>query len=55
MKNFLQKFIDDLLIVTGCGLVLVGVWKVCPVATWFVGGCMCVIAGVVIGLAGGRK
>jgi hypothetical protein len=44
-----MKYLDDGLVLIGCGLILVGTWLVCPVATWFVGGAMCILAGLAIG------
>jgi hypothetical protein len=55
MKNFLMRHGDDILILAGCSLVLVGVYKVSPVATWFAAGGMCILGGIVIGLAGGKQ
>jgi hypothetical protein len=46
------KYLDDLLILIGCALILVGTYQVCPVATWFVGGVMAIGAGVVLSVAG---
>ena len=46
----MQKYLDDGLILLGCGLILVGTWQVCPVATWFVVGIMAIGAGIVNGL-----
>jgi len=47
------KFLDDLFIFIGCGLILVGTYSLSPVATWFVAGIMFIAAGVLIGI--GRK
>jgi hypothetical protein len=55
MKKLLQKYIDDALILAGCALILIWVYLNWPVHTWLVGGAMLLAAGVVIGLAGGRK
>lgn len=52
---FLQKHLDDILILLGCGLILVGTHQVLPVATWFVGGVMAIGLGVLAGLGGGGE
>jgi hypothetical protein len=46
----LSKYVDDALILAGCALILMGVYKVCPVAVWFVSGLMLIVWGVLIGL-----
>jgi uncharacterized membrane protein SirB2 len=46
--------LDDILIFTGCVLILIGVYLVSPVTTWFVAGGMCIVLGVLAGL-GGRQ
>lgn len=51
---FLQKHLDDILILGGCGLLLVGTYQLSPVATWFVGGVIAIALGVLVGLGGGR-
>ncbi len=55
MTAFLSKHLDDILMLIGCGLVLYGTWQVLPVATWFVGGGMCLIAGVLVGMGQGAR
>ena len=52
MSEKLQQFLDDLLILAGCALVLVFVFQVWPVGTWLVGGLMLIVFGVLIGLGG---
>lgn len=47
--NFM-KYLDDILIFAGCILILIGVYCVIPVATWFVSGVMLIVIGVLIGL-----
>ena len=44
------NYLDDILIVAGCGLILVGTYLVNPLAVWFVGGAQLIILGVLIGL-----
>ncbi len=44
------KFLTDILLISGCGLILVGVYQVWPMATWFVGGAMLIIFGIAIGI-----
>jgi hypothetical protein len=46
----MKRYLDDLLILVGCLLILVGVYQVLPVATWFVAGVMLIIFGVLFGL-----
>lgn len=48
--QFFSKYIDDLLILAGCGLIVTGTYQICPAATWFVGGIMLIGFGVLIGL-----
>jgi hypothetical protein len=54
MMKMLQ-YLDDGLVLVGCGLILVGTWAVCPVATWFVGGVMCILAGLLVGKVKARQ
>ena len=49
----LAKYADDLLYLLGCALILVGVYQVLPVAVWFAGGAMCLLAGYAIAKGGG--
>ena len=42
--------LDDILIFIGCVLILIGVYLVMPVATWFVAGMMCLTLGVLAGI-----
>ena len=48
------NYLDDLFIVLGCWMILIGVYVVCPVATLFVGGAMLICAGIIIGLGNRR-
>jgi uncharacterized membrane protein SirB2 len=50
----MTKFLDDILILAGCGLILVGVHEVLPVATWFVAGVMLIVMGVLVGIGNGK-
>ena len=47
----LRAWLDDVLVLAGCGLILVGTYLVCPPATWFVGGGMLIGMGVLVGRA----
>jgi hypothetical protein len=48
----LKRYFDDILLILGCILILIGVYQALPVATWFVAGGMCISFGVLVGLAG---
>jgi hypothetical protein len=48
------KYLDDIFIIIGCLLILAGTYQINPLATWFVGGGMFIVAGVLVG-AGERK
>ena len=50
-----MKYLDDVLIYLGCGLILVGTFHVLPAATWFVAGAMCIAAAIMIGITRSRK
>ena len=54
LQKQLSRHLDDLLILLGCVLILIGVYLVYPVATWFVGGAMCISLGVLAGLGGSK-
>lgn len=49
MLRVFVGLLDDLLVLAGCGLVLVFVYQVWPVGTWLVGGLMLVGAGLMVG------
>jgi hypothetical protein len=53
--NVMTKYLDDLLILGGCGLVLYGTFLVNPVAVWFVGGGMLIALGVLFGAGKGKQ
>jgi hypothetical membrane protein len=46
----MMRFLDDIFILIGCLLILVGVYQVNPLLVWFVSGVMFLIAGILIGL-----
>lgn len=50
----MSKFIDEILLIGGCVLILIGFYRLIPEATWFVGGFMLIIAGILSGI-GNRK
>ncbi len=51
----MRKYLDDLLGVIGCALILVGTYQISPLATWFVAGGMCIAWGVLLGLSRGGE
>lgn len=51
----MRKYLDDLLVLAGFILILIGVWKTFPAAIWFVAGLMCFIIGGLLGLGGARN
>ncbi len=50
MKQFLYRWLDDLLLLAGCGCVLYGLSLWSAVITWIVAGLMLVGLAVLIGL-----
>lgn len=50
----LQTYLEDLFLLAGCALILIGTYQLSPLATWFVGGGMCLLAGILIGLGARR-
>jgi hypothetical protein len=44
------KYLDDVLILLGCILILIGTYQLIPVATWFVGGIECLALGTVVSI-----
>ena len=52
IARVLQSWADDLCMVVGASLIGVGVFQVCPVATWFYAGTVLVVAGVLIARGG---
>lgn len=47
----MSRFIDDILVVAGCGCVLYGMAQFSPILAWIVGGIMLIGAGLAIGKA----
>ena len=47
--------LDDMLVLAGCGLVLVFVYRVWPVGTWVGGGLMLIGAGLLFGRLKAKK
>lgn len=47
----MKKYLDDILIVCGCLLILAGTYQVNPILVWFVGGGMLVVFGFLFGMA----
>jgi hypothetical protein len=50
MGAFLQKHLDEIFILAGCALLLVGTYQVNPLYVWFEAGAMCIIVGVIVGV-----
>ena len=48
----MRELLSDFLVLTGCAVLVYGVWLVSPVAAWIVGGLLLVIIGVALGLEG---
>ena len=51
----MRKYLDDLLGVIGCALILVGTYQISPLATWFVAGAMCIGWAFLLGISGGSE
>lgn len=47
-KISFREYIDDLLVLAGFILILIGSYQITPVAAWFVGGAECFIAAFLI-------
>jgi uncharacterized membrane protein len=54
MKRFFERHLDDVLIVSGAGLVVYGTWLLSEVGALFVAGAFLIGFGVLIGLGAGR-
>jgi hypothetical protein len=54
MRTFLQKHLDDVLILAGSGLVVYGVSMLSLVAAFIAAGIALIVFGVLVGLGGGR-
>jgi hypothetical protein len=48
----MKRYFDDILLILGCVLILIGTYQLSPVATWFVAGAMLICFGVMVGLSG---
>lgn len=46
----MKKYLDDLLVLCGCLLILAATYLLCPIAALYVAGVMLIIAGVITGL-----
>lgn len=44
----MSKYLGDILVIVGCALILVGVYRLWPMVTWFVAGFMLIAAGVLV-------
>jgi len=47
MKHF-RNYFDDILFVAGFIAILIGTYKLSPIAAWFVGGVECLVAAILI-------
>ena len=50
MKKILSNYLDDLLLILGCGCILYGLAQWNAVITWIVAGLMMIVWGVTIGI-----
>lgn len=50
--KFLNNYFDDVLFIVGFILILIGTYKILPIAAWFVGGLECLISGFLIAWGG---
>ena len=55
MKTFLQKHLDDVLIVGGCGLLVVATALVSLIGAMYMAGGLMIILGVLVGMGNGRN
>ncbi len=51
MLKFLRDYLDDVLLLVGCGCILIGLAQWSPVITWIVGGGMLIGYGFLVGKA----
>lgn len=51
MRKIFERFGDDILLVAGCGCILVGMAMVNIPLTWMAGGLMLILFGILIGKA----
>jgi hypothetical protein len=49
VRNYLRKYAEEILILTGFILILVGACHIQPLAAWFVGGAECIIYAILLG------
>jgi hypothetical protein len=47
----MKRYFDDILLILGCVLILIGTYQVNLVATWFVAGGMFIGFGVLVGFS----
>jgi len=55
LASFVAAYADDFCYVAGVTLVGIGVYRLCPVATWFYAGAVCLAIGWLQTLASGRR
>lgn len=49
MKQFLRDYLDDILLLAGCGVILIGLAQYSVIVTWLVGGLMLIGFSVLVG------
>lgn len=49
MRQFFRNFMDDVLVLAGCGCILYGLSLLSVVAMWIVAGVMLIVGGLLIG------
>jgi hypothetical protein len=47
----MTKYLDDLLILIGCGLITYSAWLLSHVLAFFVAGGFCILGGVIVALS----
>ncbi len=52
--SFLRSIFDDLLILAGCVVILIGVYQIFIPAAWILGGVMLIVFGVLLAGIGGN-
>lgn len=55
MRAFLQKHLDDVLIVSGCGLLVLAAWLWNVLVGILAAGVILIALGVLVGLGNGRQ
>jgi uncharacterized membrane protein len=55
MRRFISRHLDDVLIVSGAGLIVFGAYLLSVVAAVFTAGAFMIVFGVLIGLGSARK